>query len=529
MSKPAPEPSRRPAAPAAAVQTAFGYLVALSSTAGALALSLALEPRIGGNSFALLFAAVMLSAWYGGLGPGLLATVLGGLAADYYFEVPLYSLRVTSPQTGLRLTLFVLVAVFISSLSSRLRSARAAADAARREAERAAAIIASSQDAIVGVDPAGRITEWNQGAAELFGREAGEVLGQPIAILQPSDRPSELARVIDLLLTGERFGAYETVGLRRDGRLVDLSITVSPVSDPSGDLLGASLIGRDVTARKQLEELQANLAAIVSSSDDAIFGTRLDGEITSWNLGAERLYGYRPDEVVGRSRELLVPPERQAELARLMEQVRRGERIERLTTQRRRKDGRLMDVVVTISPIKNALGEVIGAATVARDRGGQAWERDLADLARGLARERDPDRQLAAAVEALRRLLRADSASALRWDAARGALVPARSSPPTSDMSETRPGEGAAGRAVQDRAAVLMNDYPGQRGATEAAVRAGTRAAVAAPVLLRGELIGALVAGSRAAEARYTDEDAELVELVATLAAHSLAGPETRR
>src|SRR6185369_385998 len=117
------------------VQSALSYLVALSSTAAALLLSLGLEARFGSSSFALLFAAVMLSAWYGGLGPGLLSTVIGGLAADYYLEFPLYSLRLASPQTALRLGLFVLVALFISSLSARLRTARAVAEGARREAQ----------------------------------------------------------------------------------------------------------------------------------------------------------------------------------------------------------------------------------------------------------------------------------------------------------------------------------------------------------------------------------------------------------
>src|SRR5881296_1715280 len=116
MSKSGPRPgpeSRRPAARLDLVQTAFSYLVALSSTAAALVLSLALEPRIGVSSFVLLFAAVMVSAWYGGLGPGLLATALGGLAVDYYFETPLYSLRVVSLPNAMRLGVFLLVALFI--------------------------------------------------------------------------------------------------------------------------------------------------------------------------------------------------------------------------------------------------------------------------------------------------------------------------------------------------------------------------------------------------------------------------------
>lgn len=109
------------------------------------------------------------------------------------------------------------------------------------------------------------------------------------------------------------------------------------------------------------------LAAIVESSEDAIFSKTLDGLVLSWNSGAERLYGYSAHEMIGQPIHLLMPPERRAELADIMHQIRTGNRVEHLETVRRRKDGRLVEVSLTISPVKDASGTIVGASTIARD------------------------------------------------------------------------------------------------------------------------------------------------------------------
>jgi PAS domain S-box-containing protein len=123
----------------------------------------------------------------------------------------------------------------------------------------------------------------------------------------------------------------------------------------------------DVTERQRAEEARARLAAIVASSDDAIIGKTLEGVITSWNAGAERLYGYAADEVIGKPIALLIPPERSDELPAIRERLRRGERIHYYETVRMRRDGQRLDVSVSISPIRNTTGCVIGAASIARD------------------------------------------------------------------------------------------------------------------------------------------------------------------
>ena len=123
---------------------------------------------------------------------------------------------------------------------------------------------------------------------------------------------------------------------------------------------------RDITDRRQAEEARLHLAAIVSSSDDAILSKDLDGMITSWNAAAERMYGYSAQEIVGQPVTLLFPPDRQNELTQIMERIRRGERVDHYETTRVRKDGSQLSVSVTVSPIKNS-STVIGASAIARD------------------------------------------------------------------------------------------------------------------------------------------------------------------
>ena len=126
-------------------------------------------------------------------------------------------------------------------------------------------------------------------------------------------------------------------------------------------------IGQDISARKQAEEARAQLAAIVESSNDAISGISPQGTIVSWNRGAEVLYGYRPEEILGKPVSILAPPDLSDEVSHLVEQVRQGERITNFETVRVGKDGRRIAVSLSMSPLKNGRGEVVGSAAIARD------------------------------------------------------------------------------------------------------------------------------------------------------------------
>ncbi len=230
-----------------------------------------------------------------------------------------------------------------------------------------ATIAQSSDDAIIGQDLDGIVTSWNPAAEEMYGYTAEEMIGKSISVVFPPDRQDELPMILSKINRGEQIRHYETKRRRKDGHIFDVSVTVSPIHDIAGHLIGASKIARDISHRKQLDEQRFKLAAIVDSSDDAIISKSLDGVILSWNKGAERIYGYSAEEAVGRSILFLFPPDRADELPRLLGQIRAGKKIEHYETQRVRKDGKKIHVSVTISPITDADGKVTAASVIARD------------------------------------------------------------------------------------------------------------------------------------------------------------------
>ena len=168
-------------------------------------------------------------------------------------------------------------------------------------------------------------------------------------------------------LRGEVVSAHQVLASRGDGVETYVNLMASPVRDRQGKIIGALAIYQDISLDRQAEEDRRRLAAIVESSDDAILGKTLDGIITAWNRGAEKLYGYTAPEVKGKSVAILIPPERQQELKTILDRIRRGERVEHYETQRVRKDGTRVDVSVTISPIRNGEGRLVGASAIARD------------------------------------------------------------------------------------------------------------------------------------------------------------------
>jgi PAS domain S-box-containing protein len=253
--------------------------------------------------------------------------------------------------------------------------------------ERLAAIVDSSDDAIVSKTLNGIITSWNRAAERIFGWTADEAVGRHITLIIPPERHAEEDEVLARLRRGERIEHFETVRVAKDGSLLNISLTVSPVRDGSGRIVGASKVARDVSEHHAFEDLRHGLAAIVDSSDDAIVSKTLDGVVTSWNRAAERMFGWRADEAVGRHITLIIPPERHAEEEDVLARLRRGERIEHFDTVRVAKDGHRIDVSLTVSPVRNFRGVIVGASKIARDvteRRRLEAERD--DL---LARERE--------------------------------------------------------------------------------------------------------------------------------------------
>jgi PAS domain S-box-containing protein len=234
-------------------------------------------------------------------------------------------------------------------------------------AARLAAIVDSSDDAIIGLDLNGMITSWNPAAQRIFGYSAAEAVGQSIRLIVPAHLHASEDDVLGRVARGEIVQHFETQRRRRDGALVPISLTVSPIRTPSGEIIGASKIARDISGRHRAERAGRRLAAIVESSDDAIVSKDLNGVVTSWNRAAARMFGYSAAEILGHSIRILIPPERQAEEDHVLAQIRRGEQVDHFETVRRRKDGTLVPISLTVSPIRDENGAVIGASKIARD------------------------------------------------------------------------------------------------------------------------------------------------------------------
>jgi two-component system sensor histidine kinase VicK len=230
-----------------------------------------------------------------------------------------------------------------------------------------AAIVDSSDDAIIGKDLNGFITSWNLAAERIFGFTAEEMIGVSITKLIPAERAEEEAHILPKIRRGERVEHFETKRLNKRGELVDVSLTVSPIKDASGDVIGVSKIARDITGLKKYSEKSLILSAIIDSTDDAIISKNLNGIITSWNPSAERIFGYLPEEIIGQSVLKLIPPDRQDEETLILSRLRKGERVQYFHTKRLTKAGKLIDVSLTISPVKDEQGTIIGVSKIARD------------------------------------------------------------------------------------------------------------------------------------------------------------------
>jgi two-component system cell cycle sensor histidine kinase/response regulator CckA len=253
----------------------------------------------------------------------------------------------------------LLVSGAIRDLSSRRRT--------EEDLRRLASIVACSDDAIIGKTLEGIITSWNQGAERMYGYSAKEAIGQSSSMLVPIDRPNEIHDVLERLKRGEILDHFETLRVRKDGEQFHIEITASPIRDAMERVVGASTIGRDISERKRREEDQSRLAAVVESSHDAIIGRTLDGIITHWNNGAQRIYGYSAAEIVGKSTSILLLPDRFAEMTETMEKIARGEVVEEQDAVRLRRDGKQVHFALTHAPIKNGQGQVVGVSTVGKD------------------------------------------------------------------------------------------------------------------------------------------------------------------
>ncbi len=229
------------------------------------------------------------------------------------------------------------------------------------------AIVHSSDDAIITKNLDGIITSWNPAASHIFGYQADEIIGRSIITLIPERLHPEEEEVLRRLKAGLQIANHETCRVTKSGGEIIVSVTISPLKNRKGEIIGASKIVRNITEQKQLARARLQLAAIVESSDDAILSMDLAGVITSWNAGATRIFGYQGDEAIGHPVALLAWPGEEERIERFLQALRRGERVEHTAVSRKHKNGKKILVSLSLSPIINASGTIVGIAKIARD------------------------------------------------------------------------------------------------------------------------------------------------------------------
>ena len=257
-----------------------------------------------------------------------------------------------------------------------------------RQALLSSGFLEAVPDATLVVNHEGIILQANSQIETLFGYTRDELIGQPIEILVPDRQRSQHHHHRDGFVAQpkvRRMGAgLDLYGRRRDGSEFPVEISLSPVMTDSGILVLSAI--RDISDRKRIEEelrrahkeleqrkdrqlwqYQSRLALIVDSSQDAIIGKNLDGIVTHWNKGAEHMYGFTAEEVIGKSIALLAPPERADEIPQVLAKILEGNSVEHFESVRVTKDGRRLNVSITVSPIRDAEGKIVGASTIARD------------------------------------------------------------------------------------------------------------------------------------------------------------------
>ncbi len=353
-----------------------------------------LEPLAGMSVMLFMANAVQLVS----RGPGGPEAMVAHLGKGIGYAILLLSImRMASLDMVERMRAETLLAEINRDLEKLVRDRSANLEEANRalrvETERLRAIVDTAADGIVLIDVAGTVLMFNAAAERLFGYRADEVVGNNVKMLMPPSYAAEHDAYLDHhRRTGERkiigFGR-EVAGRRKDGTTFPMHLAVGEARQ-HGELIYAGIV-HDLTQRNlaeaSLREMQMLLTGIVESSDDAIISKTLDGIVTSWNHAATRIFGYSSDEMIGQHISRIAVPGREDDVAMILDKLRAGQRIEHYETQRRRKDGTVIDVSLTVSPLYDAQGRIFGASKILRDiTGRKTAEQDLRRSQEHLAR-----------------------------------------------------------------------------------------------------------------------------------------------
>ena len=353
------------------------YGLGLVAVVVAVLLRLALDPLMGDTlPLVTLFGAVAAAVWLGGYRVAIPIALIGYVACNYIFIEPRLGFDFTNVANfvGLIAYLFTCSLIIVFGEVARVDKRRVTE---QREVFRVT--LRSIGDAVLTTDTEGRITYINEVAQSLTGWSHTDALGQPLErvfqIINEVTRKPVESPATRALREGIVVGlANHTVLIKKDGSECPIDDSAAPIRNEQGHVSGCVLIFRDVSAQRLIERDKANqlltarlLASIVETSNDAIISKSLDGVIQSWNAAAERVFGFTAEEAVGQNISLVIPPDRLADEGQIIAKLRAGQRIEHFETERVRNDGQRIIVSLTISPVKDAAGNVTGASKIVRD------------------------------------------------------------------------------------------------------------------------------------------------------------------
>jgi PAS domain S-box-containing protein len=353
--------------------------------------------RFLGSSLPLVtaFGAVAAAVWAAGWLPAVVIAVVGYLACSLLFIPPRGTLQFGGIADVVGMFAYLFTCSLIIAIGEAMRAAKLRANQ-RRDTLRVT--LANIGDAVITTDIKGRVSYLNAVAASLTGWTQADAIGRPIdevfRVVSERTRQPAPNPVTRALERGVVELADHTLLLRKQGGELPIADSASPIRDEDGEVSGCVLSFRDVTAQRRDAQEKANelltarrLAAIVESSDDAMISKSLDGILQSWNDAATRVFGYTAAEAIGRHISLVIPPDRLAEEAHIIRTLKAGQRVDHFETERVRKDGQRIWVSLTVSPIKDDDGNIVGASKVVRDitRQRRADERERELLAEAAA------------------------------------------------------------------------------------------------------------------------------------------------
>ena len=353
------------------------YMAAFVVLAAAVGLRWLLDPVLhDALPLVTLFGAVAAAVWLGGYRPGVLVGLLGYLACRLLFIDPRGELNFYRADQLIGFAAYLFTISLIIAIGHQMRVARMRA---HERGEVLRITLASIGDAVITTDLEGRVTYLNTAAETLTGWTTTEALGRPLdqvcTIVNEDTRAPVANPATRALREGVSVGlANPTVLTRRGGGECPIDDSAAPIRGDDGAISGSVLIFRDVSPQRHIDRARSHqhhtdrlLASIVETSDDAIISKSLDGVIQTWNAAAERMFGYSAAEAVGRHISLVIPAERLAEEDEIIASLKAGEQVDHFETERVRRDGQRLAVSLTVSPIKDEAGHVVGASKIVRD------------------------------------------------------------------------------------------------------------------------------------------------------------------